>query len=89
MDWAHRCSFGPAGGVMVLAAWRLLVKLDWWRRARCSSRLVVAACRGPRIWLRQKQRSWEVWMASLGIGILSRWGLDITAAGKVGVRRRI
>ena len=26
-------------------------------------------------------------MASLGIGILSRGGLDITAAGKVGVRR--
>ena len=50
---------------------------------------MVAACRGPRIWLRQKQRSCEVWMASLGIGILSSWGLAIAAAGKVGVRRRI
>ena len=26
------------------------------------------------------------WMASLGIRILSSWGRDITAAGKVGVR---
>ena len=84
MDLAHR-SFGPAGGARVLAAWWLSVKLDWWRRARWSNRLVVAACRGPRIWLRQKQRSCEVWMASLGIGILSSWGLDIAAAGKVGL----
>ena len=31
----------------------------------------------------------NLWMASLGIGILSRWGLVITAAGNVGVSRRI
>ena len=31
----------------------------------------------------------EVWIASLGIGILRSWGLDMTAAGNVGVRWRI
>ena len=46
MDWAHKWSSGPTSGVMVLAVWRLLVKLDWWRRARWRRRFVVAACRG-------------------------------------------
>ena len=82
-------TWGSVGAVMVFAACRLSVKLDWWRRARWRRRFVVAACLGPRIWLRQKHRSWEVWIASLGIGILRSWGLDMTAAGNVGVRRRI
>ena len=50
---------------------------------------MVSACLGPRIWLRQKQRSCEMWIASLGMGILIMWGLARTAAGNVGVRRRI
>ena len=50
---------------------------------------VVFAWRGPRIWLRQKHRSWDVWIASLGMGMLIMWGLARTAAGNVGVRRRI
>ena len=69
--------------VVMLGSW--LVRVAWWRRARCRSRVVVVAWRGPRIWLRQKQRSWYVWIASLGMGMLIMWGL----AGNVGVRRRI
>ena len=73
--------------VVALGGW--LVRMAWWRSARCSNRLVVLACLGPRIWLRQKQRSCEVWSASLGMGILIMWGLARTAAGNVGVRRKI
>ena len=74
--------------VVMLGSW--LVRVAWWRRARWRSRVVVVvAWRGPRIWLRQKQRSWDVWIASLGIGMLIMWGLARTAAGNVGVRRRI
>ena len=50
---------------------------------------MTAARRGPRFWLRQKQRSWDVWMASLCMGSWRRCRLERTAAGKVGVRRRI
>ena len=71
--------------VVALGGW--LVRVAWWRGARCRSLLVVSACLGPRIWLRQKQRSWDVWMASLGMGMLIMWGLARTAAGNVGVRR--
>ena len=73
--------------VVRLGGW--LVRVVWWRRARCRSRLVVVAWWRPRIWLRQKQRSWDVWIASLGMGMLIIWGLVRTAAGNVGVRRRI
>ena len=74
--------------VVMWGSW--LVRVAWWRRARCMSRVVVVvACRGPRIWLRQKHRSWDVWIASLGMGMLIMWGLARTAAGNVGVRRRI
>jgi hypothetical protein len=73
--------------VVVLGSW--LVRVLWWRRARCRSRLVVLAWLGPRIWLRQKQRSWDVWIASLGIGMLIIWRLVRMAAENVGVRRRI
>ena len=73
--------------MVMLGSW--LVRIAWWRRARCRSRVVVVAWRGPRIWLRQKQRSWDVWIASLGMGMLIMWGLARTAAGNVGVRRRI
>ena len=73
--------------VVMLGSW--LVRVAWWRRARCRSRVVVMACRGPRIWLRQKQRSWDVWIASLGKGMLIIWGRARTAAGNVGVTRRI
>ena len=73
--------------VVMLGSW--LVRVAWWRRARCRSRVVVVAWRGPRIWLRQKQRSWDVWIASLGMGMLIMWGLARTVAGNVGVRRRI
>ena len=72
--------------VVMLGSW--LVRVAWWRRARCRSRVVVVAWRGPRFWLRQKQRSWDVWIASLGMGMLIMWGLARTAAGNVGVRRR-
>ena len=76
--------------VVVVVMWgSWLVRVAWWRRARCMSRVVVLACRGPRIWLRQKHRSWDVWIASLGMGMLIMWGLARTAAGNVGVRRRI
>ena len=76
--------------VVVVVMWgSWLVRVAWWRRARCMSRVVVVACRGPRIWLRQKHRSWDVWMVSLGMGMLIIWGLAKTAAGNVGVRRRI
>ena len=50
---------------------------------------MTAACRGPRCWLRQKQRSCDVCIASLGMGNWRRWGLERTAAGKVGVSRSI
>ena len=73
--------------VVMLGGW--LVRVVWWRRARCKSRLVVVAWRGLRIWLRQKQRSWDVWIASLGMDMLIMWGLARTAAGNVGVRQRI
>ena len=49
--------------------------------------LVTASCRGPRCWL--CQRSCEVCIASLGVRSWRRWGLDRTAAGNVGVSRRI
>ena len=62
--------------VVMLGSW--LVRVAWWRRARCRSRVVVVAWRGPRIWLRQKQRSWDVWIASLGMGMLIIWGLART-----------
>ena len=73
--------------MVVLGDW--LVRVVCWRKALCRSRLVVLAWRGPRIWLRQKQRSWDVWMVLIGMGILIMWGLARTAAGNVGVRRRI
>ena len=74
--------------VVMLGGW--LVRVVWWRRARCRSRLVVVvAWRGPQIRLHQKQRSWDVWIASLGMGMLIMWGLARTTAGSVGVRRRI
>ena len=57
--------------VVALSGW--LVRVSWLRRARCKSRLVVLAWRGPRIWLRQKQRSCDVWIASLGMGMLIIW----------------
>ena len=44
---------------------------------------------GATVWLRQKQRSWDVWIASLSMGMLIMWGLVKTAAGNVGVRWRI
>ena len=73
--------------VVMLGGW--LVRVVWWRRARYRSRMVVVAWRGPRIWLHQKQRNWDVWIASLGMGMLIIWGLVRTVAGNVGVRRRI
>ena len=57
--------------VAMLGGW--LVRVVWWRRARCRSWLVVLAWRGPRIWLRQKQRCWDVWIASLGMVMLFMW----------------
>ena len=54
----------------MLGSW--LVRVAWWRRARCRS-WVVVAWRGPQIWLRQKQRSWNVWIASLGMVMLFMW----------------
>ena len=93
MCWAQRDWLVHGGGlvvvVVVVALGGWFVRVAWWRRARCKSRLVVSACLGPRIWLRQKQRSCEVWIASLGMGMLIMWGLARTAAGNVGVRRRI
>ena len=59
------------GGLVVVVefgSW--LVRVAWWRRARCRSRLGVLAWLGRRIWLRQKQRSWDVWIASLSMGML-------------------
>ena len=73
--------------VLLLGGW--LMRVVCWRRARCRSRLVVLAWWRLRIWLRQKQWSWDVWIVSLGMGILIMWGLARTAAGNVGVRRRI
>ena len=67
--------------VVALGGW--LVRVAWWRSARCRSRLAVSACLGPRIWLRQKQRSCEVWIASLGMGMLIICGLARMAAGNV------
>ena len=61
--------------VVVVVMWgSWLVRVAWWRRARCMSRVVVVACRGPQIWLRQKHQSWDVWIASLGMGMLIIWG---------------
>ena len=75
--------------VVVVMLGGRLVRVVWWRRARCRSRLVVLAWRGPQIWLRQKHRSWDMWIASLGMGMFITLGLVRTAAGNVGVRRRI
>ena len=60
---------GGGRAVVVVALCGLLVRVDWCRKALWRSRLVVSAWRGPRIWLRQKQRSCDVWIASLGMGM--------------------
>ena len=46
--------------VVVVMSGSWLVRVAWCHRARCRSRVVVVAWRGPRIWLHQKQRSWDV-----------------------------